>query len=122
MKRQNTTGLAPSAISGLSSFTSASSFGSGAFGQAFRLRDESGERAPALDAGAGSTSTASASSASSSNTCSSSRSGSAARRLRRALAAAAGDEPTQRISASVPQKASRRRRWSGPAPSTTPRQ
>ena len=64
----------------------------------------------------GSTSTASPSSESSSNTCSSSRSGSAARRLRSALAAAAGDEPTQRISASVPQKASRRRRCPGLRP------
>jgi hypothetical protein len=47
---------------------------------------------------------------------------SAASRLRNALIAAAGDEPTHLMSAKVPQNASRCWRWSGPAPSTTPRQ
>ena len=64
MKRQNTTGLAPSAISGLSTFTAASSFGSGALVKLLGLRDEGGQRTrhrrgPEV----GSTSTASPSSA-----------------------------------------------------------
>ena len=45
MKRQNTTGLAPSAISGLSSFVTASSLGSGALVKLLGLRHQSGERA-----------------------------------------------------------------------------
>ena len=51
MKRQNTTGLAPSAISGLSSFDSASSFGSAALVKALGLRDEGGKWTVLLQAG-----------------------------------------------------------------------
>ena len=71
MKRQNTTGLAPSAISGLSSFSNGVELRIGRLGQALGLRHERGERIRLRSRPeAGSTSTASPSSASSSNTCS----------------------------------------------------
>ena len=51
MKRQKTTGLAPSAMSGLSSLTDASSFGSARFGEALGLRHKRSERPVLLEAG-----------------------------------------------------------------------